>query len=356
MAGEELNQSSDGQDTPEDQGEKLLPTGEQQDVAPNADWTPDQSAEQHADTPPPEASEPTVVRDKTFPSDDWKPDPSIKYAVAPQPEDSESTVVRDKTFPSDDWRPNQSAEQHDNNQAQLTPEDEQRYVGQMQNKDKDEDEARAAEQHRNEAIADDSVRDWPAEHRQSSIAAGMDYAMEEAGDQYELEALADRTGEESKKLFDRMHNDINSLIVYGHDIIENQRQHGEALTPNQEAFEAIRNFLDEHFIGKSPNDSVPLFEGKNGLHYFLNFRESRHGSLLFEVAEGSLSHGDKAETWAVNPWRGRIRSWYADKYSITTRSREGTDYVTTTRERDLTTEDVDHLKQLLTDYVPKEGS
>jgi len=121
-----------------------------------------------------------------------------------------------------------------------------------------------------------------------------------AGRKYEIQAFDEKHQFENPINQELLADNIEALLAFGKNIIENQRKHGETLTTNQEMFEALAQFAEKHkeAIGGR-------LESKDGHGYQVI---AARDSLVLErtpwhhgVHRG-IDVGNPKETWRVSPY------------------------------------------------------
>jgi hypothetical protein len=251
-----------------------------------------------------------------------------------------------------------SAEQAEQNQ---TPENDANVTPvpdtAIQNYDKAEDEARAADKvfdNYTERFGDETNTPADAEFLGRDRQEAMDDGAELAGNRYELQHLAQEKGISVDELTKWMTEDSAALLHYGDAIIQHQMEHHEKLTVGQEAFTAISGWLRSHFPDRQPPDLFDHFDNNNfeegGISGGLKPTSAITGKIGF-----SVSHRRSdiiSEEWTAAPQKGGPWS-YQGSYTIRSKGKsEGFDKVVTESSRHLTEADVERLKHVLDSFVP----
>lgn len=183
---------------------------------------------------------------------------------------------------------------------------------------------------------------------------------ERAGDEYELESLADKTGHTVLELARIMHRDIESNMAYGKKMIEQQQEFGEKLSPNQEAFLAICELAEKikvtvdsssRFYQREVGENTVRITGPDDGEGF-NWRDN-----WFRLAASFTSYGEDdsrvEERWVASPFKVAGQSvgpnavpYYTNGFIEETKQKgkDGFEAVVTTRYRPMATEDVEALR------------
>lgn len=90
-----------------------------------------------------------------------------------------------------------------------------------------------------------------------------------------------------------------ALVSLGRHIIENQRKHGETVTPNQQLFEAIADLAD-----RFPEPFGPFYVAAMNKTRFFKITNEKD-TLVFRVEKGAYQRS--IEEWHIEPWQyGRV--------------------------------------------------
>jgi hypothetical protein len=301
MTGEGITQSSDGHDTPQPEGSES--TEVRDNTPPSADWTPDQSSEHHEDATPPEGSKSTEARDNTPPSADWTPDQSAVETDNPKP---------------------MSSIDHDDGSTKLTPEEEQRSLGRINNQVKAEvmayEEDSAHE--RNEELGYRGVSPEARGER-----AGQDYDL---GTALNKERWIDVKTPEDAQKFATVSRGI--FLKYSHVIVESYQQHGEQIPLTLKALDLVYELAKD--VGYNNFDTV--FSDYDSKRLLVELDESNGGAVVVRTRQ-------QHEQWRL-PMFGR------GEYTVSqvTSDPEGQfGNVETKKTRSLREEDVAKLDTLL---------
>jgi hypothetical protein len=199
-----------------------------------------------------------------------------------------------------------------------------------------------------------------AENIKNRVARMSDYNAHHDGDYYELEAVAQWFGKSSFELSTLMHENLKAFCDYGHVIIEHQKAFGEKLTIQQQAFELVNAFLQEHLIIHREEMNAPV-EGnaytvydKVGNIYIVEGTTawlSGGVRTSFRFSFEPRDYKQAKEEWLVSPFV--INNEDSTGYTITENTTEVEDFDTfrTIKSRKLTDKDVERLREVVKGYT-----
>jgi hypothetical protein len=198
------------------------------------------------------------------------------------------------------------------------------------------------------------------EHPQSKTPHPIDFGLHQDTDYYELQAVAQWFGKSTSELSTLMHENLKAFCDYGHAIIEHQKAFGEKLTTQQQAFELVNAFLQEHLIIHRDEMKAPV-EGNAytifdtaGNHYIVEGTTSwLSGSVRtsFRFSYKPCNCDLPREAWLVSPFV--INNEDSTGYTITecTTIVEGFDTQQTIKSRKLTDKDIERLREVVKGFV-----
>lgn len=187
-----------------------------------------------------------------------------------------------------------------------------------------------------------------------------DFGPHQDGDYYELQAVAQWFGKSSSELSTLMHENLKAFCDYGHAIIEHQKTFGGKLTTQQQAFELVNAFLQEHLIIRRDEMNAPV-EGNAytifdtaGNHYIVEGTTAwLSGSVRtsFRFSFKPRDYRQVTEEWLVSPFA--INNEDSTGYTITENTTvvEGFDTQQTIKSRKLTDQDVDRLREVVKGFT-----
>ena len=230
--------------------------------------------------------------------------------------------------------------------SQLTPLEERRNPDRIRNKAKAEAMAHVENRYGHYGYKPDGGA-W---HRRVN-GAGIERNVQGAGDDYEINALAERDGKTPEQVRKLLKSNRTALVEYGHAIAENQREYGQPLSPNLEVFEVVKELAGRYpdliKDGKLSNDQMEVTISSTSI---------AGGALEVKTryfGDADVDAAVRDEEWLATALNRPGDSW--NRYAVRTVhgkddanvDTEGYDSVETTKRRALKADDVERLKQML---------
>ncbi len=174
-----------------------------------------------------------------------------------------------------------------------------------------------------------------------------DWKARQAGEDYEVQRLAERAGMTPEEVRKLMGQNTSIMVDMGIELIKNQEKFGEPLRAAQKALVLVHDFLSAH--GNLEEDMAAMrvdgkLEDDAGNRYWIDSVRVNDGKIPFTVnhADGTI------ETWNVSPFQfgGEL-----NQYRISEMTTDDNGFnVETNKSRVMTDEDVDKLSSTLEQF------
>jgi hypothetical protein len=232
---------------------------------------------------------------------------------------------------------------HDDDSTKLTPEEEQQNLGRIRNKDKAEVMAHA----QNDVIKENRKLERQGRYEDLADEYEVEWAAEDEGREYEIRnALATyahegvNTPAEALRL---ARHDRDAFLKYSHAIAESQRKHGDELNLGLEAIDKVYDFQQQ--ITKLGGDKLWKSQG-----YRISAQEKSTVGNFGDL--DALLIRSSGEEWTLSMFDGG--DYEVSKHEYDTDGEF--QYITTTKRRAITEEDVAKLDKTLTGWVESDRS